>query len=143
MNRTSVSKERRRHLADAASGFPERTRVILYACLPETVDPAPVIARLREYADARDFVVPEGGVLIDTDPKGTARRERAGWFTVSTLLRDGAVEGIVAPSQAHIEGARGDYAEFTAWLTTYGKFVCYLEERCENAVAADGSAASA
>ncbi|MFJ9429039.1 recombinase family protein [Streptomyces sp. NPDC101490] len=128
MTRTPESRDRRRRLADAATGFPERTRVALYACLPESASPEPVTAKLREYAAARDFVVPEDGVVIDRGLVGTVRRERPGWSKVSALLREHAIEGIVVPAIAHIEAEQGRQAELVAWLTTHGTFVCCLGE---------------
>ncbi|MGA6169078.1 hypothetical protein ACPEIF_02310 [Streptomyces sp. NPDC012600] len=134
MKRTTASHERRRNIADAASGFPDRTRVLLYANLPEGVDQGTVTARLRAFAEARDFVVPDYAVIIDSGAVARPRRERPGWFKASELLRENRVEGVIAPTIAHIASTPGGQAEFRAWLATHVKFADYPDEGAASAV---------
>lgn len=136
MNRTPASSQRRRNIADAASGFPDRTRVVLYANLDEGADPAPVLAQLRAYAEARDWVVPDEAVLFDTGPISRSRRERPSWFEVSRLLRENRVEGLIAPTIGHIASTPQEKADFRAWLASVAKFANYLDEGDENPVPA-------
>ncbi|MFI9205323.1 hypothetical protein [Streptomyces sp. NPDC053048] len=132
MNRTPASSQRRRNIADASSGFPDRTRVVLYANLDEGSNPAPVLDRLRAYAEARDWIVPSEAVLFDTGLTSRSRRERPGWFEVSRLLRENHAEGLVAPAIGHIADTPQDQADFRAWLASVAKFANYLDEGDEN-----------
>ncbi|MFB8020028.1 hypothetical protein ACFC36_15880 [Streptomyces rubiginosohelvolus] len=136
MKRTTASHQRRRNIADAASGFPDRTRVLLYANLPEGADPAPVKAELRAFAEARDFVVPDNAVIIDIGAVARSRRERPGWFEASKLLRENSVEGLIAPAVTHIASTPGEQSEFRAWLASVAKFANYLDEPDEDAPSA-------
>ncbi|MFF4701128.1 hypothetical protein [Streptomyces chattanoogensis] len=132
MNRTPASHQRRRNIADAASGFPDRTRVVLYANVDEGQDPAPVLAQLRAYAEARDWTIPAEGELVDTGPLSRSRRERPAWFEVSRLLRDNRAEGLVAPSIGQVASTPQEQADFRAWLASIAKFANYLNEADED-----------
>ncbi|MCY0923290.1 MULTISPECIES: hypothetical protein [Streptomyces] len=101
--------------------------MVLYAIVDDCDDPEPVIARLRAYAEARDWVVSEGAVLIDIGSATRHRRERPNWFKASALLREGAVEGLIAPSLSQIAHGPVERDEFLAWLATLAKFAIYLD----------------
>lgn len=133
MKRTPASTQRRRNIADAASGFPDRTRVVLYANLDEDSDPNPVLAQLRAYAEARDWIVPDEAVLVDTGPTTRTRRGRPSWYEASRLLRENYVDGVVAPSLSQIAHSPEEQADFRSWLASIAKFGNYLDEAGEDA----------
>ncbi|OII68253.1 hypothetical protein [Streptomyces sp. CC77] len=110
--------------------------MLLYANLPNSADTTRVTASLRAFAEARDFVVPDGAVIIDTAPRARSRRERPGWFEASRLLRENSVEGVIAPAITHIASTQGDQAEFRAWLASIAKFANYLDEPDKDAPSA-------
>ncbi|MEV7423903.1 hypothetical protein [Streptomyces sp. NPDC091212] len=126
--RTGEQASRRRTIADASSGFPERNRVVLYTNIGDGSDPVPILQRLRDHAEARDWVVPEDFVLFDTSPEHTSRRERPGWFEASRLLRECRADGLVAPAEAQIAKSPGERAELRAWLSSIQKFANYLHQ---------------
>ncbi|NEA50483.1 hypothetical protein [Streptomyces sp. SID10815] len=140
MNRTPASIQRRRNLANAASGFPERSRVVLYAHITDTTDPALLLAELRAFAEARDWDCSEEHHYFDIGLAGSTRRERPGWFEVSRLLREGEVDGVVAPSESHIVNSPSEQGEFRAWLATIQRFTGYLHESEHEAAAPPGDA---
>ncbi|MFE0771935.1 hypothetical protein [Streptomyces sp. NPDC058861] len=143
MNRTPASYARRRNIADAVSGFPERTRVILYASLPEGTDREPIINDLRAYAKAKDFVVPDEAVIVDIGFVGRSRRERPGWFQASKLLRENMAEGVITPNRLHIANTPGEQGEFDAWLASLVKFINYADASDEDVHADDDTRADA
>ncbi|MFD3915466.1 hypothetical protein [Streptomyces sp. NPDC058603] len=127
MTRTEADTKRRRFLADAASGFPERTRVVLYACLPDSRAPATVMPGLRAHAEARDWVV--AAEHHDLSPLTTPRTERRNWREVELLMRSGNVQGLVAPSEAHIAHSPELRTQLREWLAEYRVFAAYIGKR--------------
>lgn len=126
MPRTEADIGRRRTLADAASGFPERTRVVLYACLPDSPAPATgaTMHGLRIHAEARDWVV--AAEHHDHSPLTTPRAERQKWPEVELLVLSGAVEGMVAPSEAEIAHSPEVRQRLRDWLIEHRVFAAYI-----------------
>jgi hypothetical protein len=90
--RTPDQRRHRRALVDGASGFP-RPHVVLYACVPEGRDPAPVLAETRDYAAARDWrSVAE---IVEHATGEASIAERPGWLRVRALIESKHAEGIV------------------------------------------------
>ncbi|MGW6600637.1 hypothetical protein [Streptomyces sp. NPDC055036] len=127
MTRTEADTKRRRTLADAASGFSERTRVVLYACLPDLRAPATIMNSLRVHAEARDWVV--AAEHHDSSPLTTPRTERRGWREVELLLESGAVQGLVARSETHIAHSPELRTELRKRLVECRVFAIYTGRR--------------
>jgi hypothetical protein len=124
MNRTEPDLQRRRVLADAASGFPERTRVVLYACVPDVRDPAKVMSGLRAHAGARDWVV--AGEFHDQCPPTTPRTDRNEWPKVERLIKKGDAEGSVAPAETQIAYYPPAQNELRDWMLGLRAFAVYI-----------------
>jgi hypothetical protein len=123
MPRTEADTNRRRTLADAASGFPERTRVVLYACLPDSPAPDATMHGLRVHAEARDWIV--AAEHHDHSLLTTPRAERQKWPEVELLVLSGAVEGIVASSEAEIAHSPELRQQLRDWLIERRAFAAY------------------
>ncbi|MEU4348320.1 hypothetical protein [Streptomyces sp. NPDC023838] len=74
-------------------------RVALYACISDGRDPKPVMDELRTYASARDWTVT--AAVYDTGPLDRTT-DRYALARVARLLEDGAIDGIVARSEADV-----------------------------------------
>ncbi|MER8002119.1 hypothetical protein [Streptomyces sp. NPDC095613] len=125
--RTVQQASRRRTIVNAASGFPERNRVVLYVNVPDGADPYPILKQLREHAEARDWIVPEGYEFCDIGPEGRSRCDRIGWFEVARLLRESKADGVVAPAETLIAASPGERDQLRLWLSSLQKFAAYLQ----------------
>lgn len=130
MTRTPGDTARRRNLADAANGLPPtgRKRVALYACISDGRDPNDVLSELRTYAVARDWNV--AAAVYDTGPMDRVK-DRHALTRVARMLEDGAVDGIVARSEADVAAStRLGRTKLNAWLEglDHPGFVDYLNK---------------
>lgn len=96
MRHTPQQRERRQALADAANFSFRRATVVLYLCAPRD-HRAPVLAYLRDYATARDWVItaevtePEPGEPGEAD----VAEERPGWRRVLELIAGERAQGVL------------------------------------------------
>ncbi|MCC3766319.1 hypothetical protein [Streptomyces sp. UNOC14_S4] len=123
MNQTPPDPRRRR-LADAASGFPERVAVVLYTCSCDDRDPVDTLAALRKHAEARDWVV--HSELYDTDPITKTRTDRKAWPNAARLLKNRDVEGLVAPDETEIALYPRGKERLREWLASLPAFARYI-----------------
>ncbi|MEU6460302.1 hypothetical protein [Streptomyces sp. NPDC046976] len=98
MKRTPGDTLRRGNLADAAGGFPARATVVLYACVPPGLNQDRVLARLREHAEARDWVVV--GEALDLTSAETPLEHRPNWAEAWAYIMTGQATGIVTTFRA-------------------------------------------
>ncbi|MFD9488034.1 hypothetical protein ACFWBX_29520 [Streptomyces sp. NPDC059991] len=134
MTRTPGDTARRRNLADAANGFlpTGRKRVALYACISDGRDPNDVLSELRTYAMARDWTVT--AAVYDTGPLDRTT-DRYALTRVARLLEDGAVDGIVARSEADVAAStKLGRSKLDAWLEglDHPGFVDYLHKATDS-----------
>ncbi|MET9295499.1 hypothetical protein [Streptomyces sp. NPDC003077] len=125
MNRTSASHLRRVGIAAAASGFPERVPVALYACIHDGQKPEEVMAALRTYAEARDWVV--RAALYDTTSITSTCADRQAWPEVQRLLEAREVEGLVVPHEDEVAFYQDSKQELRHWLLTLPAWATYLD----------------
>jgi hypothetical protein len=131
MTRTLGDITRRRTIADAASGFPARAAVVLYACIPPGQQRADIEGALRKYAEARDWLI--AGTVIDHTATATPLEHRPNWPQVRNLLASGAAHGIVTTSRracAETEGA----PVLSEWLDTHNAFLAETAPATESPV---------
>lgn len=124
MNRTQPDIQRRRNLADAASGYMDRTRVVLYVLAKPAEEPEEVLAALRAYAEARDWVVVD--FFVDRCPITTTCTDREAWAKVAGLVEAGEVRGVIAPAEQQIVSSSLDQEALCAWLDRHMVFAAYL-----------------
>ncbi|HEY8985459.1 MAG TPA: hypothetical protein VIU15_38545 [Streptomyces sp.] len=133
MQRTHGDLIRRRRLIDAASGHIERTKVVLYACLPadEPVSQfgseEKVLSVLRQYADARDWVV--ACELIDRQSINTTPDTRPAWLRLQTEIEGGTAQGIVTPMRRMCGLRDPEQTRFDTWLASHNAFVVTVWDR--------------
>lgn len=121
MQRTQADLSRRRRLADAAAGSGiQRARVVLYACLPQG-QPDVVLAELRAYAEARDWVVVRE--LVDRSSIGEPVEGRPMWPTLAALIESGQAQGIVTPMRRMCGLREPEQTRLDTWLATHQAFV--------------------
>lgn len=120
MTRTLGDTLRRRHIADAASGFPARAAVVLYACVAPGQRQNDLVARLREYADARDWLI--AATVVDHTTTATPLDSRPNWPQVKQLIVDGTATGIVTTSRRAC-GETESAPVLSEWLNTHHAFL--------------------
>jgi hypothetical protein len=118
MTRTPGDTARRRNIADAAAGFPNRATVVLYARIAPCDDQQEVIARLRRHAEARDWVV-VGEVINYTQTDAPYAQVGHGWQAAKRLVTSGQAKGIVTTSRQ----ACADVAGLDEWLLDQQAFL--------------------
>lgn len=114
--RTPGDVTRRRSIAEAASGFPSRAAVVLYACVPPGQDQDDLTARLRQHAEARDWVVL--AEVFDHTSTATPLGSRPAWSDARMLITSGVATGLVTTSR--IDATFPDLEE---WLRDHGAFL--------------------
>ncbi|MET8696936.1 hypothetical protein ABZV65_30850 [Streptomyces bauhiniae] len=116
MKRTPGDIARRANIADAASGFPSRPVVVVYAMAPADLT-YNTTSQLCAQADARDWrVIAE---VTDTGPYDSPLAGRIGWNTARWYINEGRASGIVLPREADTAGVPG----LTEWLREHGAFL--------------------
>lgn len=121
MERTQADRARRRCLADAAAGVGiQRAQVVLYACLPSG-GPDKVLAEMRGYADARDWVV--AAELIDQVPIGEPTDGRPQWATLKGLIESQHAQGIVTPTRRMCGLRDPEQIRLNTWLAVNHAFI--------------------
>ncbi|MFD7663522.1 hypothetical protein [Streptomyces sp. NPDC059788] len=122
MGRSPGTTGRRRNLQDAANGiFPSRVHVVLYACIDDEHAADAVMAALRAYATARDWVVVEKYYDLST------AEARLGLSHAVDIVRSGKAHGVVAPNTTHLTGSRFGQGSLADLLQVIdGAFVDYL-----------------
>jgi hypothetical protein len=116
-DRTPDQIRSRRALADAASGF-QRARVVLYACAPEGRDTAPILAELRDYATARDWVVVAD--IAEPTSAGVRMGQRTGWCQVVGFIETGRAQGIVMGTHSGCAHDHPDRVRLRQWFGEHG-----------------------
>ncbi|MFE4421298.1 hypothetical protein [Streptomyces sp. NPDC056817] len=117
MTRTPGDLARRRALADAASGYPARATVVLYACITHGQDQRAVFAQLRRHAEARDWVVI--GEVTDSTAATIPLQDRPGWPAAATAITSGRASGIVVAACTETP----DIEPVGAWLDEHRAFL--------------------
>lgn len=126
MNRTKADQQRRRDLADAATGTPLRVPVVLYTCVNDLQDPHAVLAVLRRHAEARDWRVV--GTAHDLCHWDIPLDDRPAWPLVEQQLATGQAHGLVVPALTELAVTPNGLSEFTAWVRDLHAFVFHLPE---------------
>jgi hypothetical protein len=116
MTRTLGETLRRRNLSDAASGFPARAAVVLYACIPPGQTRGDVVPRLRRYAEARDWDV--AATVVDYTPTATPLERRPNWPQARDAISSGRARGIVTTSRLACGETTGTPV-LSQWLDTH------------------------
>ncbi|WP_411144368.1 hypothetical protein [Streptomyces sp. x-80] len=146
--RTEQDQQRRRDIADAASGYSRsRTRVVIYANVPNG-DRDQVTSDLTAHATARDWTIV--ATCIDVGPTTLPPHQRPGWCEAAKLLTtdaaNGGADGLMARSAAQIAGTDHEREELRNWLREVHAFAVYLDDEphppAPLLLTADGSAAS-
>ncbi|WP_424214068.1 hypothetical protein ACN20G_19445 [Streptomyces sp. BI20] len=136
MNRSLMTRERRRNISDAAAGC-GRITVALYACVDRpALSPTTVLRYLGHYAQARDWTVPPEAIAYDTCPLDTPRDARPAWPVLEQLIRERRISGLLVPSEEHMTGPGGRQTAWRDWLGRHGVFIVCLPESLRQEVGA-------
>ncbi|GAA2919660.1 hypothetical protein GCM10020221_14910 [Streptomyces thioluteus] len=117
---------RRRNIANASSGFPERVNVVAYALVHDSSSPDAVLSHLRAQAEARDWIV--HSTFFDVADITSNRTDRQFWPKVERLLQDRDVTGLVARCEDEIAFYPPSKEQFRGWLLERPAFVEYVGE---------------
>ncbi|KNB52883.1 hypothetical protein [Streptomyces caatingaensis] len=123
---------RRRNIANASSGYDE-IRVVLYTLIHDDSKPDEVMQRLRRHAEARDWVVHEA--FVDFASLESTRTDRKCWPKAERLLKDRAVQGLVARSEDELAFYRLGKDRLRNWLLELPAFAKYVGEGPQRAPA--------
>ncbi|MFB0617207.1 hypothetical protein [Streptomyces sp. AGS-58] len=131
MTRTLGETIRRRNIADAAGGFPTRAAVVLYACIQPGQQQRDTVHALRQYAEARDWVIV--GTVIDHTTTATPLEHRPNWPQAKALIMSGQARGIVTTSRRACAETTGAPV-LSQWLDTHHAFLAETTPVTEGAV---------
>ncbi|MFJ8934012.1 hypothetical protein ACIRLA_46355 [Streptomyces sp. NPDC102364] len=120
MTRSHAERDRRRTIAEAASGFPTRVRVALYGCVEDEAEGTEILVGLRRYATARDWDVAVD--VVDIGPKSLQRDHRTQWPRVRELIEQHLLDGIVVPSESHLACDAVERSGLRTWIQHKGAF---------------------
>ncbi|WP_129839177.1 hypothetical protein [Streptomyces sp. RFCAC02] len=111
-----AERERRRRIADAASGLRRRPAVVLYLCVPGPPREAEV-ARLEAYARERGIRVT--GTVVDLVDPASPVEERPGWRSIRELVLTHQVTGVLTETADMCGATPAEHGAVLAWLADH------------------------